>query len=132
MNHIKEILEEFKKDNFVGEVNEEDLFKPSVTIRKTDLERLGKELLKEINNFLHNNYIITNFPEMKLDQVSFDRSINFFKDKYESNSLNIEEMYNIFAKLYLDEEIDGDLYFKKKSYEDLFRVLFSSHNYLDN
>ena len=51
MNHIKEILEEFKKDNFVGEVNEEDLFKPSVTIRKTDLERLGKELLKEINNF---------------------------------------------------------------------------------
>ena len=132
MNHIKEILEEFKKDNFVGEVNEEDLFKPSVTIRKTDLERLGKELLKEINNFLHNNYIITNFPEMKLDQVSFDRSINFFKDKYESNSLNIEEMYNIFTKLYLDEEIDGDLYFKKKSYEDLFRVLFSSHNYLDN
>ena len=116
MNHIKEILEEFKKDNFVGEVNEEDLFKPSVTIRKTDLERLGKELLKEINNFLHNNYIITNFPEMKLDQVSFDRSINFFKDKYESNSLNIEEMYNIFTKLYLDEEIDGDLYFKKKSY----------------
>ena len=132
MNHIKEILAEFKKDNFVGEVNEEDLFKPSVTIRKTDLERLGKELLKEINNFLHNNYIITNFPEMKLDQVSFDRSINFFKDKYESNSLNIEEMYNIFTKLYLDEEIDGDLYFKKKSYEDLFRVLFSSHNYLDN
>lgn len=132
MNHIKEILEEFKKDNFVGEVNEEDLFKPSVTIRKTDLERLGKELLKEINNFLHNNYIITNFPEMKLDQVSFDRSINFFKDKYESNSLNIEEMYNIFTKLYLDEEIEGDLYFKKKSYEDLFRVLFSSHNYLDN
>ena len=132
MNHIKEILEEFKKDNFVGEVNEEDLFKPSVTIRKTDLERLGKELLKEINNFLHNNYIITNFTEMKLDQVSFDRSINFFKDKYESNSLNIEEMYNIFTKLYLDEEIDGDLYFKKKSYEDLFRVLFSSHNYLDN
>ena len=53
---------------------------------------------------------------MKLDQVSFDRSINFFKDKYESNSLNIEEMYNIFTKLYLDEEIDGDLYFKKKSY----------------
>ena len=41
--------------------------KDSVTIRKSDVERLGKELIKEVDNFLHSNYMINTFPEMKLD-----------------------------------------------------------------
>ena len=103
--------------------------KETVTIRKSDLERLGKDLMKEIDNFLHDEYILT-FPEMKLDQKKFDESVNRFKDKYESGSLDLQEMYDIFVKIKLDDEIDGDLYFKKESYLDLFRVLYSSHSYL--
>ena len=90
--------------------------KETVTIRKSDVERLGKDLMKEIDNFLHDEYIITNFPEMKLDQEKFDESLNRLKDKYESESLDIEEMYYILLEIKLDDEIDGDLYYKKKSF----------------
>ena len=30
----------------------------SVTIRKSDVERLGKDLIKEVDYFLHDEYII--------------------------------------------------------------------------
>ena len=46
--------------------------KETVTIRKSDVEKLGKDLMKEVDNFLHDEYIINNFPEMKLDQKEFD------------------------------------------------------------
>ena len=91
--NIKSILE-LKEVN--GEIFEKGIIKESVTIRKSDLERLGKDLMKEIDNFLHDEYILT-FPEMKLDQEKFDESVNRLKDKYESGSLNIEEMYHIFC-----------------------------------
>ena len=104
--------------------------KETVTIRKSDVERLGKDLMKEIDNFLHDEYIITNFPEMKLDQEKFDKSLNRLKDKYESESLDIEEMYHILLEIKLDDEIDGDLYYKKKSFLNLFKVLFIDHFHL--
>ena len=106
--------------------------KESVTIRKSDVERLGKELIKEVDNFLHDEYIITTFPEMKLDQEKFENSINRLKTQYESGTLNIEEIYHILLKIKLDDEIDGDLYFKKESYLDIFKVLFTSHLYLED
>ena len=45
--------------------------KETFTIRKSDVERLGKVLIKEIDYFLHDEYIINTFPEMKLDQKKF-------------------------------------------------------------
>ena len=86
----------------------------SVTIRKSDVERLGKDLIKEVDYFLHDEYIINSFPEMKLDQKKFDDSVNKLKDKFESESLNIEEIYHILLEIKLDDEIDGDLFFKKE------------------
>ena len=129
---ILEILEKIKMKKVDGEIVEKDLIKESVTIRKSDVERLGKELMKEVDNFLHDEYIINNFPEMILDQQQFDRSVNKLKDKYESGMLNTEEIYHILLKIYLDSEIDGDLFFKKEAYLDIFRVLLSSHSYLNN
>ena len=102
-----------------------------VIIRKSDVERLGKEVIKEIDNFLRDEYILT-FPEMKLDQEKFDESVNRLKDKYESGNLDSEEIYHILTRINLDDEIDGDLFFKKKSYEDLFRVLFTDYMYLED
>ena len=130
MKHIEEILEGFKKDNFVGKVNEEELLKSSVTIRKSDLEKLGRKLMKEIDNFLHNKYITNNFPEIILDREDFDRSVNMFKDKYESGILDIKEIYDILSGIRLDAEIDADLYFEKEGYSNLFRVLYIDYSYL--
>ena len=106
--------------------------KESVTIRKSDVEKLGKDLMKEIDNFLHDEYIITTFPEMILDQKEFDRSVNKLKDKFESESLDIEEIYHILTRIKLDDEIDGDLYFKKEAYLRLFQVLLVDYTYLEN
>ena len=104
--------------------------KETVTIRKSDVERLGKELIKEVDNFLHSNYIINTFPEMKLDQKIFDDRVNRLKDKFESGSLNIQEIYDLLVKINLDDEIDGDLYYKKESYLDIYRVLIVGYSYL--
>ena len=106
--------------------------KETVTIRKSDVKRLGKDLIKEVDYFLHDEYIINTFPEMKLDQKKFDDSVNRLKDKFESGSLNIEEIYHILLEIKLDEEIDGDLYFKKESYLDIFRILFVSYMDLED
>ena len=131
MNEIKEILEKIKMKKVDGEIFKEDLIKESVIIRKSDLEKLGKELMKEIDNFLHDEYILT-FPEMKLDQEQFDRSVNELKDKYESGSLDIKEIYYILTEIKLNEEIDGDLFFKKEAYLNLFQVSFVNYIYLEN
>ena len=104
----------------------------SVTIRKSDVERLGKDLIKEADYFLHDEYIINSFPEMKLDQNKFDDSVNKLKDKFESGSLNTEEIYHILLKINLDDEIDGDLFFKKEAYLDIYRVLFVNYMYLED
>ena len=106
--------------------------KETVTIRKSDVEKLGKDLMKEVDNFLHDEYIINNFPEIKLVQKIFDRSVNKLKDKFESEGLDIEEIYHILTRIKLDDEIDGDLYFKKEAYLRLFQVLFVDYTYLEN
>ena len=98
----------------------------TVTIRKSDVENLGKDLMKEIDNFLHDEYIITTFPEMILDQKEFDRSVNLFK----SESLDTEKIYDILTRIYLDDEIDGDLYFKKNAFLHLYQVLLIDYSYL--
>ena len=104
----------------------------SVTVRKSDVERLGKDLIKEVDYFLHDEYIINSFPEMKLDQKKFDDSVNKLKDKFESGSLNIEEIYHILLEIKLDDEIDGDLFFKKEAYLDINRVLYVGYMYLED
>ena len=106
--------------------------KDSVTIRKSDVERLGKELIKEVDYFLHDEYIINTFPEMKLDQKKFEGGVNRLKDKFDRGSLNLEEIYHILVEIKLDDEIDGDLYFKKEAYLDIYRVLFVGNMYLED
>ena len=106
--------------------------KETVTIRKSDVEKLGKDLIKEVDNFLHDEYIITTFPEMKLDKKKFDDSVNKLKTQYESGTLNIEEIYHILVNIKLDNEIDGDLYFKKEAFLDIYRVLSVGYMYLED
>ena len=53
----------------------------AVIIRKKDVERLGKKLVKEIYEFLHDEYILNNFIEMKLVQKKFLKNLvtNYFR-----------------------------------------------------
>ena len=49
----------------------------AVIIRSKDLIRLGKELLNEMFDFLHDEYIITKFKEIKKEQEVFLKNLVF-------------------------------------------------------
>ena len=136
-----------------------------VVIKKKDVDRLAKELLKEIFDFFHNEYIINNFEEMKIEKPKFLNNLvfnhiiysnkkgeknelhkpfleSFFnKKEFEYTSKLVDEamkddgidtsgIYQTLIDLNLDEEIDGDLYFKKESFLDIFRVFDTGYTYL--
>ena len=63
----------------------------AVIIRKKDVERLGKELVKEIFEFLHDEYILSNFEEMKAVQKKFLRNLVLFKFRNLNVSLTKKE-----------------------------------------
>ena len=49
----------------------------AVIINQKDVKRIGKELLKEMFGFLHDEYIITEFKEMKEVQKVFLKKLVF-------------------------------------------------------
>ena len=146
-----------------------------VVIKKKDVDRLAKELLKEIFDFLHDEYILNNFVEMKIEKPKFlnnlvsnhigtllrqskitqkqrkelvkpllnkfidgkfiSRDEEYFsklvKDAMKDDGIDTEGIYHTLNNLNLDmEEIDGDLYFKKESFLDIFRVFDTGYTYL--
>ena len=54
----------------------------SVIIRQQDVKRLGKELLNEMFEFLHDEYILTEFKEMKEVQKTFLRNLVLNQFRY--------------------------------------------------
>ena len=82
----------------------------AVIIRKKDVERLGKELVKEIFEFLHDEYILSNFEEMKAVQKKFLRNLVLYKFSYfnvtkikKENSLEIK--YEDFNENKFEDEL---------------------------
>ena len=75
----------------------------AVIIRQKDLKRLGKELLNEMFDFLHDEYILTKFKEMKevqekfLEKLAFNH-INTLHRQYKITKEKREEL----AKPFLD------------------------------
>ena len=51
----------------------------AVIIRKKEVERLGKEILNEVYEFLHDEYILSNFEDMKLQKQNFLRNLVHYK-----------------------------------------------------
>ena len=47
----------------------------AVIIRKVDVKRIGKELIKEVYDFLHDEFIISEFEDMKILQEKFLKDI---------------------------------------------------------
>ena len=74
----------------------------AVIIRKKDLERLGKEVLKELYDFLHDEYILNAFPEMKEEKTKFLK--NLVIGKFENLNYTIVQKENSWSIEH--EEID--------------------------
>ena len=74
----------------------------AVIIRKKDVERLGKELLKDVYDFLHNEYILSNFQEMKKEQKKFLRGLVL--GKFRSVNFTTKQKGNTWGTEY--EEFD--------------------------
>ena len=53
----------------------------AVIIRKKDVEQLGKELIKKVFDFLHDEYILKNFIEMKEVKNNFLKDLVYKKLK---------------------------------------------------
>ena len=138
----------------------------AVIIKKKDVEKLGRELIKEVYDFLHNDYIVNTFEEMKedqkkflkylvligfrdnkslktkvendklvfeiIDENKFEEDVKSLKSRVENGSLNTEEIYDILVDIKLDDEIDGDLFYKKEAFLDIFRVFNVSYMELED
>ena len=70
----------------------------AVIIRKKNLDRLGRTLLKETFDFLHDEYILSKFEEMKLTQEIF------------LNSICLEHIETLFKSKFITEEKRGELF----------------------
>ena len=84
----------------------------AVIIRQKDVKRLGKELLNEMFDFLHNEYILTNFKEIQevfLKNLVFNH-INTLHRQYKITKEKREEL----AKPFLDTLFNID---KKVEYD---------------
>ena len=136
-----------------------------VVIKKKDVDRLAKNLIKEVFDFFQDEYITERFLEMKIEKSKFLNHLvfnhilylnkkgeknelhkpfleSFFnKKEFEYTSKLVDEamkddgidtsgIYQTLIDLNLDEEIDGDLYFKKEGFLDIFRVFDTGYTYL--
>ena len=139
----------------------------AVIIRKKDVERLAKELLNEIFDFLHDEYILTTFPDMevvkekflrdlvlnnfrnfnvteirkpnsfefkyeKFDENKFEEELKCIKKQIKNGTLNTHVIFETLLDLNLDMEIDEDLYFKHKSFLDIYKVFETGYTYLED
>ena len=96
----------------------------TVVIRKKDVERLGKELLIEINDIFNDEYILSEFEEMKNEKIKFVENLAKKGD-------DIEGIFYTLNSLYFDMEINEDLYFKKRAFLDIFKVFNFGYTYLN-
>ena len=75
----------------------------AVIIKQKDVKRLGKEVLNEMFNFLHDEYILTEFEEMKEVKKEFLNNlmlnhINTLQRKFKITEEKIKELVEPFFK----------------------------------
>ena len=78
----------------------------SVIIKEKDLERLGKKLMKEFYDHIHDDYFLTEFDEVKLKRKYYDENLT-------------EEFLSFYSH---KEKKIRNLYFDNKRYEDLVEM----------
>ena len=118
-----------------------------ITIKKKDLENLGRKLMKEVYKFLHDEYILS-FEEMKVekdklekyllkfyfkmfDESEYEKYLKEIEDRIEDESLNIKLIFEVLDRIKLEFEINEDLFVKKKAFEYLYLVFEVYYKYLE-
>ena len=131
-----------------------------LVIRKKDIENLGRKTMKEVYEFLNDDYILTTFEEMKVEQKklkeylvnSYLRMIykfdvnnynkelayeskydNYLKElvaKIEDESLDIKIIYHVLDSIKLEFEIHEDLFVKKKAFIYFYSIYYFYDYYL--
>ena len=81
----------------------------AVIIKKKDLKRLGKELLKEMNDFLHDEYFLSEFEEIKNVQEEFLENlalnhINTLHREFKITDKKREELAKPFVDLLINKK----------------------------
>ena len=73
-----------------------------LVIRKKDIENLGRKTMKEVYKFLHDDYILTTFEEMKVEQKKLkEYLVNSYLRmiyKFDVNNYDKELAYDNYLK----------------------------------
>ena len=131
-----------------------------LVIRKKDIENLGRKTMKEVYKFLHDDYILTTFEEMKVEQKKLEKNLvniylqmiykfdvnnydkelayeskydNYLKElvaKIEDESLDINLIYEVLKSIKLDFEINEDLFVKNKAFIYFYSIYYFYDYYL--
>ena len=59
-------------------------------------------------------------------------NLEFVKDVMKDGDIDTEGIFKVMDEIELDMEIDEDLYLKKKSFLDIFKVFKSGYTYLED
>lgn len=132
----------------------------AVIIFRKDVERLGKRVLKDVYNFLHDYYIVTDYNKMKEEQEKLDYRLllkevkinkkfkNYFDLDEESKKemeeeikkitevdVNngkyfIDDIYHFLVDIEILEELNDDVMFELESFLEIYRVFTYSHSTL--
>ena len=78
----------------------------AVIIKKKDVERLGKEVLKE-------------------------EELKNLKDKIENGTFTTDLIYHTLIDINLESELDEDLSIKKEAFLEIYRVISYQYEYLE-
>ena len=76
----------------------------AVIIKQKDVKRLGEEVLSEMFNFLHDEYILTEFKEMKEVQKEFleNLALNHVKTLHRQYKIT-KEKREVLIKPFIDD-----------------------------
>ena len=133
-----------------------------VVIRKKDLDRLARTLLKEIFEFIQDEYSLKELKKDFLNKVvlnhiicsnqkgekyelsnskleslfnkdeEFEGFLKLVKDAMKDDGIDTEGIYRVISEFKLDMEIHEDLYYKKEAFLDIFRVFETGYTYLED
>ena len=117
-----------------------------IIICKKDIENLGRKLLKEVQLYFNNDFdYVIPCEDLKIEQEKFFKYLNNFsyydinenclkkveiKSKIDDENLNIDIIFNFLNEIKIDDEIDGDLFYKKKAFLNIYSVFYSDYTYL--
>ena len=91
----------------------------AVIIRSKDVKRLAKELVKEVYDFLHNEYILTTFPEMKIQQKKFLRNLVIKKFRYFNETIiNKPNSFHLKYEKFDENKFDEELKYVKEEIQN--------------